>query len=55
MIQAIGIEQDTWRIRTNQELRELYNELDRVTGNKKDKIGMDWIGRQVRNDYGKGS
>jgi hypothetical protein len=34
-------EQGIWRIRTNPELRELYNDLDIIVDIKR-KIGMDW-------------
>jgi hypothetical protein len=34
-------EQGIWRIRTNQELRELCNDLDIIVDIKR-KIGMDW-------------
>jgi hypothetical protein len=35
------IEQGIWRIRTNQELRELYKDLDTIADIKIEKIGMD--------------
>jgi hypothetical protein len=44
-------EQGIWRIKTNQELRELYKDLDIVTGIKKNKL--EWIGHAVRMDQGK--
>ena len=34
-------EQGIWRIRINQELRELYKDLDIIVDIKR-KIGMDW-------------
>jgi len=41
-------EQGIWRIRTNQELRELYKDLDRAAAiNKKT---LEWIGHAVRID-----
>jgi len=44
MIYALGTEPHIWRIRTNQELRELHKELHTVTGIKKETIVIDWIG-----------
>ena len=44
-------EQGIWRIRTNQELRELYKDLDIVAGIKKNKL--EWIGHAVRMDQGR--
>jgi hypothetical protein len=35
-----GVEGGIWRTRTNQELRELYKDLD-IAGINKEKIGMD--------------
>ena len=31
-----------WRIRTNQEVRELYKDPNKVADIKTEKIGMDW-------------
>ena len=45
------VEQGTWRIGNNQELRELYKDLDIVADIKK-KI-MEWIGHVVRMDQGR--
>jgi hypothetical protein len=36
------VEQGMWRIRTNQEVRELYKDLNKVADIKTEKIGMDW-------------
>ena len=44
-------EQGIWRIRTNQELRELYKDLDIVAGIKKKKL--EWTGHAVRMDQGR--
>jgi len=44
-------EQGIWKIRTNQELRELYKDLDSVAGIKKKKL--EWIGQAVRIDQGR--
>ena len=44
-------EQGIWRIRTNQELRELYKDIDIVAGIKKKKL--EWIGHAVRIDQGR--
>ena len=38
--------QGIWRIRTDQELRELYKDLDILTGIKKK--SLEWIGHVVR-------
>jgi hypothetical protein len=35
------VEQGMWRIRTNQELRELCKDLNILTNIKKEEIGMD--------------
>ena len=40
------VEQGIWRIRNDQELRELYKDLDIVAGIKKKNLG--WIGHVVR-------
>ena len=37
------VEQGMWRIRTNQEVRELYKDQDKIADIKIEKIGMDWI------------
>jgi hypothetical protein len=43
-------EQGIWRIRTNQELRELYEDLDTAAAiNKR----LEWIGHAVRIDQGR--
>ena len=34
------VEQGMWKIRTNQELRELYENLDIVADDRKEEIGM---------------
>jgi hypothetical protein len=44
-------EQGIWRIRTNQELRELHKDLDIVAGIKKKKL--EWIRYAVRTDQGR--
>jgi len=36
------VEQGMWKIKTNQELRELYENLDIVADNRKEEIGMCW-------------
>jgi hypothetical protein len=36
------VEQGMWRIRTNQEVKELYKDLDKVAVIKIEKIGMNW-------------
>jgi hypothetical protein len=36
------VEQGMWKIKTNQKLRELYENLDIVTDNRKEEIGMCW-------------
>jgi hypothetical protein len=41
-----AVEQGIWGIRTDQELRELYTDIDIVVGIKKK--GMEWIGHVVR-------
>ena len=45
------VEQGIWRIRTNQELRELYKDLDIVADIKKKRL--EWIGHVVRMDQGR--
>ena len=44
------VEQGIWRIRTNQELRELYKDLDIVADIKKKR--QEWIEQVVRMDQG---
>ena len=44
------MEQGKWRVRTDQELRELYKDLDLV-GDIKTQI-LEWIGHAVRMDQG---
>jgi hypothetical protein len=45
------VEQGMWRVRTNQELKDLHKDLDRVanTGKKR----LEWIGHLVRMDHGR--
>ena len=45
------LEQEIRKIRTNQELRELYKDLDIVAGIKRKRL--EWIGHVVRMDQGK--
>jgi hypothetical protein len=45
------VEQGIWRIRTNQELRELYRNVDKVANIKRKRL--EWIGHVVRMDQGK--
>ena len=45
------VEQEMWRIRTNQELRELYKYLDIVADIKKETL--EWIGLVVRINQGR--
>jgi hypothetical protein len=45
------VEQGMWRIRTNQELQELYEDFDRVAVITKKRLG--WIGHLVRMDHGR--
>ena len=45
------VEQGKWRIRTDQELSELYKDLDLV-GDIKKQI-LEWIGHVVRMDQGR--
>jgi len=40
-----------WRIRTNQELRELYKDLDRVAYIKKETL--EWFGHVIRINKGR--
>jgi len=44
------VEEGIWRIRTNQELRELYKDLDTVADIKKKRL--EWIGHVLRMDKG---
>jgi hypothetical protein len=46
-----AVEQGMWRIRHNQELRELYKDLDIVT-DIKNRI-LEWIGHVVRMELGR--
>jgi hypothetical protein len=46
-----GVQQGIWRIRTDQELRKLYKELDIVVDIKKER--MEWTGHIVRMDQGR--
>jgi hypothetical protein len=41
------VEQGTWRVRTDQELREPHKDVDKLTDIKK-YIGMDWTCRKNR-------
>jgi len=50
-IQGPVVEQGIWRIRTNQELRELYKDLDTVAHSNKKRL--DWIGHVVRMNQGR--
>jgi hypothetical protein len=44
-------EQGVWRITTNQELRELYTDLDIVADIKQKRL--EWFGHVVRKDQGR--
>ena len=44
------VEQGMWRIRSNQELSEVHNDLDIVADVKKERL--EWIGHVVRMDKG---
>ena len=44
-------EQGIWRIRTNQEMRELYNDLDKIADIKRERL--EWIGHVVKTDQGR--
>jgi len=44
-------EQGIWRIRTNQEMRELHNDLDKIVDIKKER--SEWIRHVVRMDQGR--
>jgi hypothetical protein len=50
-VQGPVVEQGMWRTRNDQELRELYRDLDIVAGIKMEEIGIDWI--LVRMDQGR--
>ena len=52
-IYGLLVEQRIWRVRTDQELRELYRDLDIVAVIKKVEIGMDWT--YSKNGSGKDS
>jgi hypothetical protein len=45
------LDQGIWKIRTNQELRELHKDLDRVANIKRKRL--EWIGHVVRMDQGR--
>jgi len=45
------VEQGIWRIRTNQELRELHEDVDRVADIRGKTL--EWIGHLVRVDWGR--
>ena len=45
------VEQGIWRIRTNQELRELYKDLDIAADIKSNRL--EWLGHLVRMDHGR--
>ena len=45
------VEQGIWRLRTNQELRELYKDLGIVVDIKRNKL--EWTGHAVRMDQGR--
>jgi hypothetical protein len=45
------VQQGIWRIRTNEELQELYKDLDIVTDIKRK--GMEWIRHLERMDRGR--
>jgi hypothetical protein len=47
---GLVVEEGIWRIRTNQELRELYKKLDVADIKEK---RLEWIGRVVRMDMGR--
>ena len=52
-IYGLLVEQRIWRVRTDQELRELYRDLDIVAVIKKVEIGMNWT--YSKNGSGKDS
>jgi hypothetical protein len=41
-VYAPMVEQGVWRVRTNRELRELYDDLGIIADIKKEENGMDW-------------
>jgi hypothetical protein len=45
------VEQGIWRIRTNQEMGELYKDLDTVADINRKR--MEWTGHVVRTDLGR--
>ena len=45
------VEQGIWKIRNDQELRELYKDLDIVADNKRKRL--EWTGRVVKMDQGR--
>jgi hypothetical protein len=45
------VDQGIWRIKTNQELRELYKDLDIVADIRKKRL--EWTGHVVRIDQGR--
>jgi hypothetical protein len=45
------VQQEIWRIKTNQELRELYENLDMVADIKKKRL--EWTGHVARMDQGR--
>jgi hypothetical protein len=47
---GLVVEEGRWRIRTNQELRELYKKLDIADIKEK---RLEWIGRVLRMDQGR--
>jgi hypothetical protein len=51
MIYEPVIEQGSWRMRTNQELCELYKDLDILTDIKNKRLK--WVGHVVRMDQGR--
>jgi len=51
MIHGPVVEQGMWRIRSNQEMRELYKDLHIVAEIKEKRL--EWIGHVVRMDQGR--
>jgi len=47
---GLAVEKGMWRKRTDQQLRELYRDLDLVADIKKKRL--EWIGHVVRTDRG---
>jgi hypothetical protein len=45
------VKQGIWRVRTNQELRELYKDTDKVADIKRE--GFEWTGYVIRMDQGR--